>query len=85
MPVVRPVMNATPAAGQGLLPLLRLLIWREWRHHPWRHGAALLAEWPDHAGGFGYEAACLSVTLESTANGRQAVVQGGADWLGRMP
>ena len=23
--------------------LLRLLAWREWRHHPWRHGAALLA------------------------------------------
>ncbi len=25
------------------LPLLMLLIVREWRHHPWRHGAALLA------------------------------------------
>ena len=25
------------------LPLLKLLIVREWRHHPWRHGAALLA------------------------------------------
>jgi putative ABC transport system permease protein len=27
----------------GALLLLRLLIVREWRHHPWRHGAALLA------------------------------------------
>ena len=25
------------------LSLLRLLLVREWRHHPWRHGAALLA------------------------------------------
>ena len=25
------------------LALLRLLVVREWRHHPWRHGAALLA------------------------------------------
>ncbi|WP_201494664.1 ABC transporter permease, partial [Rubrivivax sp. A210] len=25
------------------LALLRLLITREWRHHPWRHGAALMA------------------------------------------
>lgn len=24
-------------------PLLRLLLWREWRHHPWRHATALLA------------------------------------------
>ncbi|MFN9746458.1 MAG: FtsX-like permease family protein [Betaproteobacteria bacterium] len=23
--------------------LLRLLLWREWRHHPWRHATALLA------------------------------------------
>lgn len=51
----------------------------------YREGAALLAEWPDHAGGFGHEPACLSITLESTANGRRAVALGGADWLGRMP
>ncbi len=25
------------------LSLLRLLLWREWRHHPWRHATALLA------------------------------------------
>jgi putative ABC transport system permease protein len=26
-----------------LWPLLRQVSWPEWRHHPWRHGAALLA------------------------------------------
>lgn len=51
----------------------------------YRDGAVLLAEWPDHAGGFRHEAGCLSVTLESTAIGRRAVAEGGADWLGRMP
>ena len=25
------------------LPLLFLLVRREWRHHPWRHSAALMA------------------------------------------
>ena len=51
----------------------------------YREGAVLLAEWPDHAGGFSHEPGCLSITLESTANGRRAVALGGADWLGRMP
>lgn len=51
----------------------------------YRHGAALLAEWPGQAGGFAHEAGCLSITLESTANGRKAIAHGGADWLGRMP
>ncbi|MXO72400.1 tRNA (adenosine(37)-N6)-threonylcarbamoyltransferase complex ATPase subunit type 1 TsaE [Alteraurantiacibacter buctensis] len=51
----------------------------------YREGAVLLAEWPDHAGGFGHEAGGLSITLESTANGRRAVALGGPDWLGRMP
>jgi tRNA threonylcarbamoyladenosine biosynthesis protein TsaE len=51
----------------------------------YRDGAALLAEWPDHAGGFAAEAACLSITLEIHGDGRLAVVEGGADWLGRMP
>jgi putative ABC transport system permease protein len=35
--------HAGAHASGALLPLLRLLIVREWRHHPWRHGAALLA------------------------------------------
>ena len=51
----------------------------------YREGAVLLAEWPDHAGGFANEAQCLSVTLETVGNGRKAIVEAGADWLGRMP
>lgn len=51
----------------------------------YRLGAALLAEWPENAGGFGHEAACLSITLEVADDGRIAIVQPGADWLGRMP
>ncbi len=30
----------------------------------YREGAALLAEWPEKAGGFAHEPACLSITLE---------------------
>lgn len=51
----------------------------------YRDGSALLAEWPEMAGGFGHEPGCLSITLESTANGRTAIAHGGADWLGRLP
>ena len=51
----------------------------------YRDGAALLAEWPDHAGGFETEPACLRIMLESVGEGRVATVEGGADWLGRMP
>jgi tRNA threonylcarbamoyladenosine biosynthesis protein TsaE len=51
----------------------------------YRQGAALLAEWPDHAGGFAHEPGCLSITLEVAEEGRIAIVEGGADWLGRMP
>ena len=55
----------------------------------YREGAALIAEWPDHAGGFGHERACLSIRLESAQKpgetGRIAIVEGGPDWLGRMP
>lgn len=49
----------------------------------YRLGAVLLAEWPDNAGGFAHEAGCLSVALESTENGRRAIVRAGRDWLGR--
>ena len=49
----------------------------------YRDGAALLAEWPDHAGGFAHEPACLSVTLEVADEGRLAIVEPGADWLDR--
>jgi tRNA threonylcarbamoyladenosine biosynthesis protein TsaE len=51
----------------------------------YRQGAALLAEWPDHAGGFAQEAGCLSIALEDVGEGRIAIVEGGADWLGRLP
>ncbi len=51
----------------------------------YRDGAALLAEWPEHAGGFSNEAGCLSIMLEVADEGRIAIVEGGADWLGRMP
>lgn len=51
----------------------------------YRHAAALLAEWPENAGGFAHEPACLSVRLESAETGRIAIVEGGTDWLGRMP
>jgi tRNA threonylcarbamoyladenosine biosynthesis protein TsaE len=51
----------------------------------YREGAALLAEWPDHAGGFAHEPGCLSIALEVAEDGRIAIVEGGADWLGRIP
>jgi len=51
----------------------------------YRQGAALIAEWPDMAGGFAHEAGCLSILLESTGAGRIATVNGGSDWLGRLP
>ncbi|SMP74795.1 tRNA threonylcarbamoyladenosine biosynthesis protein TsaE [Novosphingobium panipatense] len=51
----------------------------------YRQGAALIAEWPEHAGGFAHEPGCLSVALEVVEDGRIAIVEGGADWLGRMP
>lgn len=49
----------------------------------YREGAALLAEWPEHAGGFAHEPGCLSILLESTENGRRAIVTPGRDWLQR--
>ncbi|MGV3511838.1 MAG: tRNA (adenosine(37)-N6)-threonylcarbamoyltransferase complex ATPase subunit type 1 TsaE [Novosphingobium sp.] len=51
----------------------------------YREGAALLAEWPEHAGGFAHEPGCLSISLESTENGRRAIVSPGEDWLERGP
>lgn len=51
----------------------------------YRTGAALIAEWPDHAGGFAHEAGCLVIALETAESGRVAIVEGGADWLDRMP
>lgn len=51
----------------------------------YRAGAALLAEWPENAGGFEHEPACLAISLEVADEGRIAIARGGTDWLGRMP
>ena len=51
----------------------------------YREGAALLAEWPEHAGGFAHEPGCLSIRLENAETGRIAIVEPGLDWLGRLP
>ncbi len=51
----------------------------------YREGAALLAEWPESAGGFAHEPGCLSIMLESADEGWIAIVEPGSDWLGRMP
>ena len=51
----------------------------------YREGAALIAEWPDKAGGFAHEAACLSINLRTVATGREATVRGGPNWLGGLP
>jgi tRNA threonylcarbamoyladenosine biosynthesis protein TsaE len=49
----------------------------------YRADAALIAEWPEHAGGFAHEPACLSIRLETMENGRAAIVEPGPDWLER--
>ena len=49
----------------------------------WREDGVLLAEWPDHAGGFADEPGCLGIALEIVGNGRAAIVQPGRDWLER--
>ena len=51
----------------------------------YRQGAALLAEWPDHAGGFDHEPNCLSIALETVGDGRRAIVKAGEAWQSRMP
>ena len=51
----------------------------------YRADAALLAEWPEQAGGFAHELGCLSIRLEPADSGRIAIVEPGQDWLGRLP
>ena len=51
----------------------------------YREGTALLAEWPDNAGGFAHEAGCLSIALETVGEGRRAIVKPGDAWQSRMP
>ena len=49
----------------------------------YRQGAVLIAEWPEMAGGFGHEPGCLAIRLQTAETGRIAIVEPGADWLGR--
>ncbi|WP_225206661.1 tRNA (adenosine(37)-N6)-threonylcarbamoyltransferase complex ATPase subunit type 1 TsaE [Novosphingobium huizhouense] len=51
----------------------------------YREGAALLAEWPEHAGGFAHEPNCLTIRLEMREKGRTAIVEPGRGWLERGP
>lgn len=51
----------------------------------YRHGAALIAEWPEKAGGFAQEPGCLSIALEFADSGRIAIANPGTDWLTRWP
>lgn len=51
----------------------------------YREGAVLIAEWPERAGGFAHEPGCLSIALETAGEGRRAIVESSADWLGRLP
>ena len=55
----------------------------------YREGAGLIAEWPDHAGGFEHEPGCLTIAIKNATKegdgGRIAIARAGADWLGRMP
>jgi tRNA threonylcarbamoyladenosine biosynthesis protein TsaE len=51
----------------------------------YREGAALIAEWPEHVGGFAGEPGCISIALEIAGDGRRAIVEPGTDWLGRLP
>ncbi|MFM5923275.1 MAG: tRNA (adenosine(37)-N6)-threonylcarbamoyltransferase complex ATPase subunit type 1 TsaE [Novosphingobium sp.] len=51
----------------------------------YRADAALIAEWPEMAGGFVHEPGCLALRLETAEMGRIAIVEPGRDWLGREP
>lgn len=46
----------------------------------YRETAALIAEWPERAGGFAQEPNCLSIALEVVNEGRRAIVEPGAGW-----
>ena len=51
----------------------------------YREGAAMIAEWPEKAGGFTHEASCLAITLEAVGDMRRAIVEPGAAWQSRWP
>ncbi len=75
MPVVHAdfyrLAHADEAAGIGL--------------DDYREGAALLAEWPENAGGFAHEPGCLTIRMQTTEKGRRAIVEPGLLWQGRGP
>lgn len=49
----------------------------------YRQGAALLAEWPDHAGGFATEPGYLGIQMETMDKLRRAIVDPGPLWQER--
>lgn len=49
----------------------------------YREGAALLAEWPEKAGGFARESGYLGIALDLEGEGRVAVIDQGEAWRGR--
>ena len=49
----------------------------------YRAGAVLLAEGPDHGGGFANGRTCLAIDLEKVGDGCEAVVTPGTSWQGR--
>lgn len=51
----------------------------------YRADSVLLAEWPDHAGGFSDQRECLSIRIEIADQGRKAIVEAGEAWLSRLP
>ena len=53
--------------------------------HDYLADGALVAEWPENAGGFADEPGCLSIHLEIADEGRFAIVEPGSSWLGREP
>ncbi|QUL38907.1 tRNA (adenosine(37)-N6)-threonylcarbamoyltransferase complex ATPase subunit type 1 TsaE [Erythrobacter sp. JK5] len=78
-PLAVPVVHADFYRIETLAELVELGL------DEYREGAALIAEWPENAGGFGHEPGCLSIRLENADEGRVAIANPGTDWVGRAP